>query len=178
MSSNHSIIALVETWLDTSISSHEISIPGYSCIRRDRHRHGGGILLYVRNDIRILSSSSPPTLELLFATLQLRQGSLLLDLYYRPPSDANSLSQLDSAFEDLSPAALKSAVLLGDFNVNLLSTNGPTHTSQFLLELASKFNFTHVINSLGTSVLMYTSLRAHGKQTISSGRTIFIASRA
>ena len=45
MSSNPSIIALVETWLDTSISSQEFSIPGYSCIRRDRHRHGGGILL-------------------------------------------------------------------------------------------------------------------------------------
>ena len=45
MSSNPSIIALVETWLDTSISSQEFSIPGYSCILRDRHRHGGGILL-------------------------------------------------------------------------------------------------------------------------------------
>ena len=41
-----------------------------------------------------------------------------------------------------------------------------------------KLDYGKALNSLGTSVLMYTSLRAQGKQTISSGRTIFIASRA
>ena len=84
ISTNPGIIALVETWLDPSISTQEVAIPGYSCIRRDRHRHGGGIILYVRNDIRVLSSSLHPTLELLFANLQLKQETLAFGLYYRP----------------------------------------------------------------------------------------------
>ena len=100
----------METWLDPSISTQEVAIPGYSCIRRDRHRHGGGIILYVRNDIRVLSSSLHPTLELLFANLQLKQGTLAFGLYYRPPADYNSLSQLDSTLEDLHSTNFKSVI--------------------------------------------------------------------
>ena len=118
ISSNPSIIALVETWLDSSITTHEISIPAYSCICRDRHRHGGGIILYLRSDICILSSSSHPSMELLFVNLQLKQGTLVVGLYYRPPSDINFLPLLDLALQDLHPS--HPVVLLGDFNVNLL----------------------------------------------------------
>ena len=44
-----SIICLTETWLCESISSNEILIPNYSVVRLDRHRHGGGVAIYVHN---------------------------------------------------------------------------------------------------------------------------------
>ena len=41
------VICVVESWLDSDIVDSEISIQGYSIIRLDRSRHGGGILIYV-----------------------------------------------------------------------------------------------------------------------------------
>ena len=49
------IVALLETWINPAISDSEIFIPGYSTIRRDRSRHGGGILFYVNESIAINS---------------------------------------------------------------------------------------------------------------------------
>ena len=40
------IICVVETWLSNSLSDYEIVLPGYQCVRCDRDRHGGGILMY------------------------------------------------------------------------------------------------------------------------------------
>ena len=45
------IMGLNETKLDSSIGDDEISIEGYSLVRKDRNTHGGGVALYVHNDI-------------------------------------------------------------------------------------------------------------------------------
>ena len=34
-------------WLCPDITAAEISLPGYSAVRLDRDRHGGGIILFV-----------------------------------------------------------------------------------------------------------------------------------
>ena len=45
------IMGLNETKLDSSIGDDEISIEGYGLVRKDRNTHGGGVALYVHNDI-------------------------------------------------------------------------------------------------------------------------------
>ena len=45
------ILAINETRLDSSIQNGEVSIPGYTLERKDRHRNGGGVALYTRNSI-------------------------------------------------------------------------------------------------------------------------------
>ena len=45
------ILAVNETRLDDTISSGEVSVPGYVLERKDRNRDGGGIALYIRNTI-------------------------------------------------------------------------------------------------------------------------------
>ena len=42
------ILAINETRLDSTIPDKDISIIGYNVIRKDRNRHGGGVLLYVK----------------------------------------------------------------------------------------------------------------------------------
>ena len=42
------VICIVESWLNSDILDSEISIPGYQVFRRDRNRHGGGVLVYAR----------------------------------------------------------------------------------------------------------------------------------
>ena len=47
------IIAITETWGNSKIENSEISFEGYQTFRKDRKdRIGGGVLLYIRNDIK------------------------------------------------------------------------------------------------------------------------------
>ena len=48
---NLSVIGLSESKLDNSVNDNEISIPGYDILRKDRNRHGGGVLAYIKNDL-------------------------------------------------------------------------------------------------------------------------------
>ena len=45
------IMGLNETNLDSSMGDDEISIEGYSLVRKDRNTHGGCVALYVHHDI-------------------------------------------------------------------------------------------------------------------------------
>ena len=45
------IMGLNETKLDSNIGDDEISVEGYSLVRKDRNTHGGGVALYEHNDI-------------------------------------------------------------------------------------------------------------------------------
>ena len=71
--SNPDVIYITETWLSGEISDNELSIVGYLLYRRDRDRHGGGVLLYVRESIQVKSPPQCPDLELL--TLSLYKGN-------------------------------------------------------------------------------------------------------
>lgn len=48
------ILTISETWLSESIADSEISIPGYLLFRKDRATHGGGVAVYVRNDLSVI----------------------------------------------------------------------------------------------------------------------------
>ena len=49
--SNAAVIGLTETKLDESVQIGEIEIEGYSLVRSDRNRKGGGVACYVKEDI-------------------------------------------------------------------------------------------------------------------------------
>ena len=51
LSAPFDIFAINESKSDELISDNEISIPGYSLIRKDRNRAGGGVVLYIRENI-------------------------------------------------------------------------------------------------------------------------------
>ena len=59
------IISICETWLDESISNDEVFIPGFTLIRRDRNRHGGGIAIFIYNSVRFTILLKHPSIELL-----------------------------------------------------------------------------------------------------------------
>ena len=45
------IMGVFETCIDSNVADTEISIEGYSIFKKNRNRHGGGVLLYVKDDI-------------------------------------------------------------------------------------------------------------------------------
>ena len=65
------IICIVETWLEENIDDKEISIPRYHSNWLDRNRHGGGVLLYVKNLYQYTVLPKPNgALELLSVVIQ------------------------------------------------------------------------------------------------------------
>jgi hypothetical protein len=42
------ILAINESKINESVSDDEISVCGFHLIRKDRNRHGGGVLMYIR----------------------------------------------------------------------------------------------------------------------------------
>ena len=60
------VCIIVETWLHDSISDSELTINGYNLVRQDRNRHGGGVMLYIRNNLSFcVVYNGPKNLELL-----------------------------------------------------------------------------------------------------------------
>ena len=70
------IICVVETWLDPTIDDFEISIQGYCVHRVDRNRHGGGVLVFIKDVFTCsLLYRGTPEFELIVLTANASVGS-------------------------------------------------------------------------------------------------------
>ena len=82
------ILVLSETKLDSTFPSIQFLINGFSVPHRlDRNSKGGGILLYVRDKIIVLSLnrySLPPHIEISFFQSNLRNLKWLVCCFYNP----------------------------------------------------------------------------------------------
>ena len=60
------VVCIAESWLCHDIREQEIAIPNYNVFRHNRNRHGGGILLYIK-DTYITSElpGTPTDLEII-----------------------------------------------------------------------------------------------------------------
>ena len=64
-------ICITETWLSTDIMDCEVAIPGFQVCWLDRDRHGGGVLLYIRDVYHYTLIPGPNSnLEVLTVTVQ------------------------------------------------------------------------------------------------------------
>ena len=81
-------MCIVETWLDDSVFDNELTIPNYCLVRLDRNRHGGSVLLYIRDDLSYnVIFMGPENLELLGITLYNGNNNrLCLCTLYSPPA--------------------------------------------------------------------------------------------
>ena len=115
-------LMVVETWLSSDISDSELSLPNFQSFRLDRSRHGGGILVYVKSSLSasVIPTSSP--IELLLS-LTFKHVPVSLATFYRPPSCPNDLSSLHTVLSSLAHSYTRNLILVGDFNVNYLSSS-------------------------------------------------------
>ena len=84
----YDLIGITETWATESVNDAELSIEGYNMLRKDRGTRGGGLILYVKNTIRVgineeLTKSE--FAESLWCNVQLDRQRLLVGLCYRSP---------------------------------------------------------------------------------------------
>ena len=124
------IFLVSETKIDKSFPVGQFLIKGYSTpFRLDRNQRGGGLLLYVREDIpcKILNEySSEKAIESFFVEINLRSKKWLLSCSYNPSINliAEHLHSIGRGL-DFYSSKYDNFIVLGDFN---------TEVSNFLLE--------------------------------------------
>ena len=115
------IMVISETKLDDSFPESQFKIPGYSSpFRLDRDQNGGGIMVFVHEDItpEFLSFEDKP-FEVLFIELNFRKKKWLLSCSYNSNKNniSNHLQRLRNSL-DLYSAKHGNIILIGDFNVS------------------------------------------------------------
>ena len=125
------ILTLSETWLAPNILDNEITIPGYSLVRKDRQcltkSCGGGVLIFVRDGIPfvVMSDLIKHNFECLWVEIKRPKCKrMILCCSYRPDDGnidgfisnlADSLNYIDTENSEI--------VLVGDFNIDYSTKN-------------------------------------------------------
>ena len=119
---NINILLVSETKLGVTFPEGQFYIDGYSTpYHFDRTSHGGGILLYIREDIpsKILKFEPVKSnFEGFFVEINLRKKKWLLSFSYNPTRKniVNHLQNISTGLDQFS-ATYNNLILLGDFNV-------------------------------------------------------------
>ena len=118
---NVDILIITETKIDDSFPDAQFKIDGYAKpYRLDRNSSGGGLLIYVREDIpskQLSKHTFPSDIEGIFVEINLRKSKWLLFGTYHPPSQSNSyfFESLTKAM-DIYLGGYDRFLLAGDFN--------------------------------------------------------------
>ena len=147
------MLAVTETFLDDSIHDSHIVPPGYVVFRKDRNRHGGGVLLLIRES---LNASLQPDLddqcELLWVSIPTKSSVILFGVFYRCPQAP--LSVLEALRSSVSSAVAQNhpIVLCGDFNLphinwDTISPSTGAPATSMLCEMVSDCFLTQLVSA-------------------------------
>ena len=93
------MIALSETWLNDTVTDQEVRVEGYSVIRKDRDRQGGGVCLYINEDLAFSERRDleNDNIEAVWADIILpKTKPILVGSCYRPPKQNDFVNQFES----------------------------------------------------------------------------------
>ena len=94
------VVCLTETWLDSSVTDEELSIPGLNLIHLDRNHHGGGVALYINVNFPYkVIYLGDDSFECVIVCVLTGCCKLCFCLFYRPPN--SSFDVLDSLYSVL-----------------------------------------------------------------------------
>ena len=113
------VMGICETFLDDNVTDNEICIEGYTMFKKNRNRHGGGVLIYIKEGIQYteITDLAGSEVEGVWANIQCDKQHLALGvIMYRAPSSNNAylksmLDQIDNVF-----SYNENIILMGDIN--------------------------------------------------------------
>ena len=116
------IVAVTETWLDSTICDGEIFPSSYQVIRKDRSRNGGGILPACNDHLSVKRCFEYETeCKILWCEVVIPNplARILVGVFYRPPStDLNYMQELEKSLSLIEGNENNlTVILLGDFNL-------------------------------------------------------------
>lgn len=145
-----SVILGTESWLDPDIGDHEVFPTGYTCYRKDRNGHGGGVFILIDSSIRSSQIDVDAGVsEVVLCKLELpNRIALTVCSFYRPPNASpDVLTRLQSAIDEVHSDTV---VIGGDFNLPDLkwdASNTATVTGICNTEMMNMVNL-HALHQL------------------------------
>ena len=125
--SEYDVITLSETFLSNK-SSVDIELPGFhNAIRRDRPTFGGGLAVYVRENIsfRRKIEFECKDIENVWLEVSTVDGKLLICNTYRPPNYQEYWHIFETNIENVkSDSHTKHILIMGDLNADFETVNG------------------------------------------------------
>lgn len=87
---DYDVIAVSETWLTPNILTDDISLDGYTFLRRDRNRagRGGGVGIYIKNNYQYISLENNENIEDIWVRIICGNLNLVIGCVYRPPNES------------------------------------------------------------------------------------------
>ena len=147
---NPDIIAITESWANSSICNTQLAIPGYKLMcRKDRidtsNGRGGGILVYAKTN-SICHEIATPTDMVQSAAMQIRLTDHSLNFFavYRSP---NSTVENNNRLNDFIRSIPEHSIIVGDFNFPSIDwelMSGNSQARDFLDAIEEKFLTQHV----------------------------------
>ena len=117
LKNNIDVLLLSETMIDSSFPKAQFEIDGFTVYRRDRNEDGGGLLLYVRDDIPSDLLSTDSSIEGMCVELNIRKKKWLIHCIYNPHKNfiSSLLNEMGKNIDKYS-SNYDNFILLGDFN--------------------------------------------------------------
>ena len=131
----HDIITLSETHLHAGVTNDLFQLQGFhDIIRKDRNGNGGGVALFIKENLTFkrLCKYETPDLEAIWVQLHTLEGKILLCCCYRPPDQNNFWDKITKVIDDIKSDQYKYIFLLGDINADFHTLNGRKLTQMCL----------------------------------------------
>ena len=147
------ILALTETFFNDSTPQELYHIPGFDLLRKDRKSCevscGGGILMYVNNELNIKRRTDLEESDLEVLWLQVcpfkSKRNILIAAIYRPP---NVKCEVDEKLaENIERVHMLNSetILIGDFNIDFLNCS---YKKQRLVKALKDSKFTQLVTTV------------------------------
>ena len=135
-------MGLSETWLDSTVSDGEMGVSGF---RKDRNKRGGGIMVYVSEDVKCVRRQDLERnwIEALWLEVKLRRKQLLVCNIYRPPDAKAEWMESLQEMVEYGIQEKKPTIMMGDFNCDMLCSNSSTVR---LTMMMSEYGLTQMVN--------------------------------
>ncbi len=143
------VIAITETWVNSSHLMSELSIVGYGSFHKNReYKRGGGVICYVKSTLSALKTDKQDAenYDSVYLEISTKSNKIMITTVYRPPKaqaadDAALYEEIKSVIQN------KQAVIIGDFNcpcINWPSMNGDQEGNR-LIEMAEDAFLTQIV---------------------------------
>ena len=140
-------LVISETKLDESFPNSQFKLNGYEVrARRDRHKHGGGLIKFVRQGFicKRLKKYEPNYSECICSEFTILKKKWICFSIYRPPSAENIKKFFEEINEVISKALCKyeNLIVIGGFNIDTKSSNSDKDKLETFCDL---FNLTNLV---------------------------------
>ena len=145
---HYDLVIVVESWLSAEVLDSEIHVPGYNPVRKDRNRHGGGIVIFVSDQVNCHLLQHPhPDLELILLECTISSHLYTIGGFYRPPiTGLHYMSKFHRSIALLRPQNFSNLIICGDFNININQSAPASGLQQSLNQLLTDFCLTQAVS--------------------------------